>query len=270
VSRVAVVTGGSRGVGAEAARALAGRGFQVAIVSRDPAAVEAMAAELRLDGAHVEGIAADVREPAAVAELASVVHERLGPVSVLVNAAGVFGPIAMFHEADPQAWIDTLRVNTIAAYLTCHAFLPDMLALGWGRIINVTSAASLHQPGPLTSAYATSKVALNQFTRHLASEVEGTGVSASVFHPGDVRTEMWADIRDRVQALGPEGEAYRQWATWVDETGGDPAEKAGELVLDVVDAEASAVNGRFLWIRDGLQAPIPSWEDGTNDGQPWR
>ena len=71
-----------------------------------------------------------------------------------------------------------------------------MLEAGWGRIVNVTSAASLHPPGPLNSAYGTAKAALNQFTRHLAAEIAGSGVTANVIHPGDVKTDMWADIRD--------------------------------------------------------------------------
>ena len=81
-----------------------------------------------------------------------------------------------------------------------------MIDAGWGRIVNVTSAASLHPPGPLNSAYATAKVALNQLTRHLAAEIAGTGVTANVIHPGDVKTDMWADIRDRVAVMGPEAE----------------------------------------------------------------
>ena len=84
-----------------------------------------------------------------------------------------------------------------------------MLDAGWGRIVNVTSAASLHPPGPLNSAYGTAKVALNQFTRHLAAEIAGTGVTANVIHPGDVKTDMWADIRDRVGRRARSAEAYQ-------------------------------------------------------------
>ena len=79
-------------------------------------------------------------------------------------------------------------INTVGSYLISRAFLSGMVGEGWGRIINLSSAASLGTPGPLTSAYATSKVALNQFTRHLASELDGTGVTANVVHPGDVKT----------------------------------------------------------------------------------
>ena len=136
-----------------------------------------------------------------------------------------------------------------------------MIAEGWGRVISITSAAALHEPGPINSAYGVSKAALNQFIRHLAAEVAGTGVTANVIHPGDVKTDMWGDIRDGVEILGPIAQRYREWVEWVEQTGGDDPEKAGELVETLLGPRGDAINGRFLWIRDGLQAPIPSWGD---------
>jgi NAD(P)-dependent dehydrogenase (short-subunit alcohol dehydrogenase family) len=143
-----------------------------------------------------------------------------------------------------------------------------MIDAGWGRIVNITSAASLHPPGALNSAYATAKVALNQLTRHIAAEVAGTGVTANVIHPGDVKTERWRDIRDRVAVMGPEAEPYRQWAAWVEETGGDPPEKAVRLVLRLTSDEGADTNGQFCWVDEPLQAPIPSW-DAPSDSRPW-
>ena len=78
-------------------------------------------------------------------------------------------------------------VNTVSSYLTSRAFVGGMIKQGWGRIINVTSAAALHKPGPINSAYGTSKAALNQFTRHLAAELINTGVTTNVVHPGEVK-----------------------------------------------------------------------------------
>ena len=127
----------------------------------------------------------------------------------------------------------------------------------------MTSANALHPPGPLHSAYGTSKAALNHFTRHLAAEVSGTGVTANVIHPGDVKTEMWADIRAKAQRLGRPRTPFLQWADWVEKTGGDDPEKAADLILNLMGDEAASVNGQFLWIKDGLQAPIPSWSVGS-------
>jgi NAD(P)-dependent dehydrogenase (short-subunit alcohol dehydrogenase family) len=264
--RVAVVTGASRGLGRQVALELAGQGAAVGLVARGEAALRQVEAQVRQAGHRALAIPADVTDPQQVAALKARVEAELGVPAILVNAAGIFGPIQLVKDSDPAAWIQALQVNTAGPYLTCRAFVGGMVAQGWGRIVNFTSAASLHPPGPLNSAYGTSKAALNQFTRHLAAELEGTGVTANVMHPGDVKTEMWADIRDQAKALGPEAEAYRQWVKWVEETGGDDPAKAARRVAQLMGEE---INGRFLWIENPLQAPIPSW--GEVEGQqPWK
>jgi NAD(P)-dependent dehydrogenase (short-subunit alcohol dehydrogenase family) len=121
----------------------------------------------------------------------------------------------------------------------------------------------------VNSAYGTSKAALNQFTRHLASELKGTGVTANVIHPGDVKTDMWAYIKAKSERLGSVADAYVKWVNWVEETGGDDPEKAADLVADLMSDEAAEINGQFLWIKDGLQKPIPSWGE-AGEPQPWR
>ena len=267
--RVAVVTGAGRGLGRGVAVALAQRGHPVVGVARNVAQLAETADIIRSEGGRMVSRPADVSDPDAVAALATFVQSQLGAPSILVNAAGVFGPIALIRDTDPAAWVQTVMTDAIAPYLTIRAFVGGMIDGGWGRIVNVTSAASLHAPGPLNSAYATAKVALNQLTRHVAAEVEGTGVTANVIHPGDVKTDMWQDIHDRVAVMGPEAEPYRQWAAWVEETGGDPPHKAVDLVLRLTSDEGADINGRFCWVEDPLQAPIPSWGE-VGETQPWR
>ena len=192
--------------------------------------------------------------------------ERLGTPTILVNAAGMFGPIELIRDVDPEAWRQTIMVDAVAPFYTANAFVGGMLEAGWGRIVSITSAASLHPPGPLNSAYGTAKVALNQLTRHLAAEIAGSGVTANVIHPGDVKTAMWADIRERVAGMGALAENYISWADWVAETGGDPPEKAVALVLQLTSDAGAGTNGEFCWIEDPLQAPIPSWDPPPRSG----
>jgi NAD(P)-dependent dehydrogenase (short-subunit alcohol dehydrogenase family) len=247
--KVAVVTGASRGLGKDVADALEARGARVAPVARG-----------------ADRFRCDVSKVDEVERLRAQVEEELGTPQILVNAAGIFGPVEPLTRAEPERWVKTIMVDLVGPYLTCRAFAAGMVELGWGRIVNVTSAASLHPPGPLGSAYATAKAGLNQLTRHLASELAGTGVTANVIHPGDVKTDMWADIRDQAAALDEDGEGLRQWVDWVEETGGDPPQKAVDLVLRIIDDE---VNGAFLWIDEPLQPPIPSWEELV-PARPWQ
>ena len=267
--KVAVVTGASRGVGRRIAVRLALDGARVALLARGRAGLKETQREIEVQGGQALVVAVNLASPEAVEDASHSVEQQLGTVSILVNAAGVFGPIDLVKDTDPHAWIETIMTNTIAPYLTCRAFVGGMLAQAWGRIVNVTSAAALHEPGPINSAYGTSKVALNQFTRHLAAELKDTGVTANVIHPGDVKTDMWAYIKETSQRLGSVADAYLQWAEWVEKTGGDDPEKAADLVADLIRDDAANVNGQFLWIRDGLQEPIPSWGQ-SKDRQPWR
>ena len=266
--RIAVVTGGGRGLGRAIALGLAGAGARVAIVARGR---EQLAETVELGSAatgELVDLPCDVLDPSAVERLKADVEERLGRASILVNAAGIFGPIALIRDVDPVAWQRTIMVDAVAPLFTARAFLDGMLEQGWGRIVNVTSAAALHPPGPLNSAYGTAKAALNQMTRHLAAEIAGSGVTANVVHPGDVKTDMWADIKQRVAGTGPAGENYISWAAWVEETGGDPPEKAVDLVLRLTSDAGGDTNGMFCWIDDPLQAPVDSW-DPPSDERPW-
>ncbi len=266
--RIAVVTGGGRGLGRGAALGLSGRGAIVVAVARNESQLSETVRLAAAAGGRVVAMTADVADVDAVLALGDRVRREVGIPTILVNAAGVFGPIALIHETDPRDWVRTVLVDGIAPYLTVRAFLGGMLEAGWGRIVNITSAASLHPPGALNSAYGTAKVALNQFTRHLAAEIDSSGVTANVIHPGDVRTDMWADIRDKVATMGPVAEGYRAWVQWVDETGGDPPSKAIDLILRLTSDAGGTINGVFNWIDHPLQAPIPSW-DKPSDARPW-
>ena len=259
--KIAVVTGAGRGIGRRTAARIARLGMRVALVSRSRSRLDEAAAEIGALGGEAISIPADVASARSVLALKSEVESRLGIPSVLINAAGVFGPIQLVWKTEPEAWIETMMINAVGPYLTTRAFVEGMIADGWGRVISITSAAALHEPGPINSAYGASKAALNQFTRHLSAELAGTGVTANVIHPGDVKTDMWGDIRDGVEPLGPIAQRYREWVAWVEQTGGDDLDKASDLVETLIGPRGDSINGRFLWIKDGLQPPIPSWGD---------
>lgn len=252
--RIAVVTGAGSGVGAAVAKALAREGWAVALVGRRADRLSTLARETG-----GRAFPCDVADTQSVDQLRRDVNAQLGVPQVLFNGAGVFGECVPIAESTPDAWLETMRINALGPYLVCRAFLGDMVKSGWGRIINVSSAASLSPVYHVASAYQLSKVALNHFTRQLASELAGTGVTANVLHPGEVKTEMFSAIKaDATTRSGP-GRNMLKWVEKVELSGGDPPEKTADLVLNLLRPESDGVSGQFLWIKDGLKAPMPSW-----------
>lgn len=265
LGRSALVTGASRGIGRAIALELAQRGARVALVARSEQDLRATAATIENFGGSAVIFSTDLRADGSVAALCSSVDERFGAVDVLVNASGIFGPIAPIVDADVAAWEETFAVNLFGPLRLCRAFVGPMLARGFGRVINVSSAAAIHAPGRNTSAYAASKLALNHVTRFLANEVDGRGVTANVIHPGDVKTAMWADIRDQTarSTADPQSlQGYRSWVSTV-EQGGDPPEAAARLTAWLASDAAAHVNGQFVWIRGGMQQPFAAWGDAA-------
>ena len=136
--RVAVVTGGGRGLGRQVALGLASRGAKVLAVARTAEQLRETERLAQEAGGQVVGIPADVSRREEVDRLRSEVEDRGDPPTILVNAAGVFGPISLIKDSDPEAWLRTVSIDALAPYLTIRAFLPGMLDAGWGRIVNVT------------------------------------------------------------------------------------------------------------------------------------
>ena len=256
---IAVVTGAGSGVGEAVAVELARHSIQVILVGRTEAKLWRVAQAIHAAGGMAGVFACDVADPARVAALQEHVTARYGTPQILFNGAGLHCELVPIHETTPEQWIETFQTNTVGPYLICRAFLGGMLQQGWGRIINVSSAASLSEPGNIGAVYQLSKVTLNHFTRQLAQEVAGTGVTANAIHPGEVKTEMWAAIKADASTRGGHGQDTLGWANWVEETGGDPPEKTAELVMELLSPAGDSINGQFMWIRDGLRKPKPTW-----------
>ena len=135
--KVAIVTGASRGLGRHAALTLASQGAAVALVARSDVALAEVAGRRSNRPAGAPAICRRCLRSALRGRHAAAGAGALGPPSILLNAAAIFGPIQRIQESDPAAWVDTLLVDTIAPYLVCRAVVNDMIALGWGRIVNV-------------------------------------------------------------------------------------------------------------------------------------
>jgi NAD(P)-dependent dehydrogenase (short-subunit alcohol dehydrogenase family) len=199
--RVALVTGGGRGIGRECVLALARKGAAVAAAARTRSDVDRVATEARALGARAVAVELDVTDRASVERATREVVAARGPVVIVVNNAGV-AESAPFSRTDPELWDRHFRVNATGPYLVTREVLPGMLDRGWGRVINVASIVGL-SGAPYVAAYTASKHALVGLTRALAAEVAGKGVTVNAVCPGYVATDLtWASARNIVARTG--------------------------------------------------------------------
>jgi len=192
--KIVIMTGGSRGIGAAAALAMAREGAAMMITSRNEAASAKVAAEIVAGGGRAISMASDVSDYVSVMELVAKTEAELGPVDVLINNAGVIEPIVSIAEADPVAWAQNIQINLIGAFHGVRAVLPGMIGRGGGTIINISSGAA-HRPMEGWSAYCTGKAGLAMMTRAIALETAEHKIRVFGFAPGTVDTEMQVLIR---------------------------------------------------------------------------
>jgi hypothetical protein len=186
---LALVTGASSGIGSAFCRRLAVAGFALAMVSRDEKAMQSLAAALDQDyGTPSLILPIDLAQPGAAAQVMRRLAEKALAVEILINNAG-FGKGGRFHEQAPDAVTGMVMVNDVATTELARAVLPEMVARGHGRILNVASTAAF-VPGPMMAVYFASKAYLLSLSEALSEELRGTGVTVTALCPGPTATDF--------------------------------------------------------------------------------
>ena len=244
--RTALVTGASKGLGKAMALALAEAGANVALVSRDEAKLNEVAAQIRDHGGRATVVAADVTDEAQVERVREAVAATLGgSLHILVNNAGI-NIRKLVTDFTLAEWNSVLNTNLTSVFLLCRAFVPMMKGLGYGRIINMTSMMS-HISLPGRTAYSASKTALLGFNRALALELAGEKITVNGISPGVYDTELNiplmqnAELRAQFLAKIPIG----RW--------GQP-EEIGKLAVYLCSEDAGFITGTDIVIDGGWTA----------------
>ncbi len=191
--RIAVITGGARGIGYAAAERMLQSGAGVALWDIDAKRLEEAAAKLASLGP-VSTAVVELTDEDSVANAASAAIAHHGKVDILVNNAGITGGNGKLWELDPATWRRVVDVNLVGPYLTCRALVPHMIAQGYGRIVNIASIAG-KEGNPNASHYSASKAGLIGLTKSLAKEAAQTGVLVNCVTPAAAKTEIFDQMK---------------------------------------------------------------------------
>jgi NAD(P)-dependent dehydrogenase (short-subunit alcohol dehydrogenase family) len=247
VGRVAVVTGGGRGLGREIARRLATEGAHVALAARSADQLDESVRLIENAGGHASAFALDVSDPGAVQHMIAGVERDIGPVDLLVNNAAIVSPLGPVWEVAAEDWWRLLEINLFGTFLCARAVLGGMIRRGNGRIVNVASGAGIESP-PFLSAYVASKAAVIRLSEELATETEPYGVAVFAIDPGWMSTAMTAYLADSDQGMRWTPSAKSRFGTEVHV----PPSRAADLVVTLATGQADSLTGRYLTVWDDL------------------
>ncbi|MGX0904031.1 NAD(P)-dependent dehydrogenase (short-subunit alcohol dehydrogenase family) [Roseovarius sp. MBR-79] len=231
-----LITGASKGIGAEAARVFAAAGANVALVARNGEAIAELAGEI---GPSAIAIPCDVSRFWEMAAAVEACHTAFGQLDVLINNAGVIAPIATLSEADPEAWGHTIDVNLKGVFNGMRAALPGMIARGSGTILTVSSGAA-HNALDGWSAYCASKAGAAMLTRSADLEARPAGLRVMGLSPGTVATDMQREIK----ASGVNAISQLDWSDHI------PADWPAKALLWMCGRQADAFLGQEISLRD--------------------
>ena len=242
-NRVALITGAGRGIGRAIAEAFAAEGAKLALAARTRAELDETARMVENTGAETLVVLADVTDESDVKAMVEQTLARFQTIDILVNSAGIAGPVGPVQANDVSEWVRTVQVNLIGSFLCCHAVLPVMLRQDRGRIVNLSGAGATNAWRDM-SAYCSSKAAVVRLTETMSLELAETNVRVNVLGPGSVHTRMWEEILEGGTAAG--NQELRERGEMVTTGGGASIDRAAELAVYLASDELGELNGRLI------------------------
>lgn len=246
LGKVAIVTGSSQGLGRRISERFFDAGASLVLCARDGRLLEEVASKLcqRVSGDQgIEAITCDVSEPSSSQRVAALALARFGQVDVLVNNAGVYGPMGCLEDVDWNEWIRAIEINLLGSVLMVRAVLPSMKARCKGKIIQLSGGGATG-PMPRFSAYAASKAAVVRFSETVAEEVRGLGIDVNAIAPGALNTRMLDDVL----SAGAEkvGQGFFDRAVRQKASGGAGLEAAASLATFLASDESDGITGKLI------------------------
>jgi NAD(P)-dependent dehydrogenase (short-subunit alcohol dehydrogenase family) len=244
--RTALITGANQGLGFAIARAYVSAGASVFLCARDAERLEQSRARLVAEsgvGQRVLATQADVSVEADVRRVARIALEAFPDLHVLVNNAGIYGPMGPIEEASWASWVKAVEVNLLGSVLMCRAVIQHFKRQGRGKIIQISGGGATN-PLPNISAYAASKAAIVRFAETLAEELRPHHVDVNAVAPGALNTRLL----DEVLAAGPEavGHAFYERSQRQKADGGTPLDKGAELCVFLASAASDGLTGKLI------------------------
>jgi NAD(P)-dependent dehydrogenase (short-subunit alcohol dehydrogenase family) len=259
--RSALITGANQGLGLAIARAFVEAGANVVLCARDAVLLEKARAEvaaLAREGLQVIAQPADVSNRGDVERLAAIAFGTFPNLQILVNNAGIYGPMGPSEEVDWDAWVRAMEINVFGSILMCRALVPHFKQQRYGKIIQLSGGGATN-PLPRLSAYAASKAAIVRFAESLALEVKDHGIDVNSVAPGALNTRMMAELI----AAGPGavGDAFFDRMKRIADEGGTPLETGAKLTVFLASAASDGITGKLLSAVWDPWATLPEHRD---------
>jgi NAD(P)-dependent dehydrogenase (short-subunit alcohol dehydrogenase family) len=263
---IAIITGAGRGIGEAIALAFAREGADLVLASRTESELRGVAEQVRQAGRRVQIVTADVSVEADAQRIAQTAIDAYGRIDVLVNAAGIYGPIGLTWDVDVEHWVRAIQINLIGTLYCCRAVLPHMIERKRGKIVNYSGGGAA-SPLARFSAYGVSKAAVVRLTETLAEEVKEFGIQVNAIAPGAVATVLQNEVLAAGEKAGPLFERMKRLLETGE--GGVPRELPAELTVYLASEASSPLTGKLV------AAPYDGWQSWTTErieelmAQPW-